>query len=249
MPNRSALRETGTAPELLALVVAVPGRSQYHGAAAFGAGVFIDLSLLFFNDRLNVLHMINVRSDRWLQPTGCNLVADSQNLTVTEDWLCFAFDEPEITAQIDHIVRHGRLELAVADENDQRKQLVRIKRQRRLQRLGMFVILVQRILELARVPVNLLGPSLLLGITEDPAFHIFGFYDEYAIARDNDMINLRRAILGRQGNVFKQRIDFFIEKKLGHQINHELAQNAFHEGRFQEGDQKEQKNQPPIGAE
>lgn len=142
MPNRSALRETGTAPELLALVVAVPGRSQYHGAAAFGAGVFIDLALLFFNDRLNVLHMINVRSDRWLQPTGCNLVADSQNLTVTEDWLCFAFDEPNVATQIDYIVRHGRLELAAANEDDQGKRLVRVKRHRRLQRLSMLVVLV-----------------------------------------------------------------------------------------------------------
>lgn len=159
--------------------------------------------------------MLPMRFERRLQPAGCNLGADSHNLTVTEDRLRFAFDESEIAAQIDHIVRHGRLELVVSDEDDQGKYLFRIKFQRRLQRLGVLVVLAQRVLEFARVPVNLLGPHILLGIAENPAFHILGFDDEHAIARDDDMIDLRGAVLGRQSHVFKQRVDFFIEKEIG----------------------------------
>lgn len=62
------------------------------------------------------------------------------------------------------------------------------------------------------MPVNFLGPGLLLRAAEYPAFHVLGFDDEHAVSRNYDMVDLRGAVLGRKGHVFEQGIDLLIEK-------------------------------------
>ena len=97
--------------------------------------------------------------------------------------------------------------------------------------------------------VNLLSPEFLPGIAEYSAFHVLSLDHEHAVAGHDDMVDLRGAVLCRQGYVFEQVINFFIEKTLGCRIDQELPEHAFHERRFQEGDEQQKRNHPPVSAE
>lgn len=70
----------------------------------------------------------------------------------------------------------------------------------------MSVVLEYWILELEPVVEQDLSPIRLLRVGEDPTLVALGLDDEYAEPRDEDVINLRRAILHLKGDVIHQMI-------------------------------------------
>ena len=124
-------------------------------------------------------------------------VNDRLDLLVRENWRGSAFDiaKKTITASVIH--RHRRLEGGIADKGNHREDLFIAKPEQRLQGAGMFLILMQRILEAMVATIDLLGPVLLLLAAEDPALHILGLDREYTIDGDDHMVDLGGSILGR----------------------------------------------------
>jgi hypothetical protein len=51
-------------------------------------------------------------------------------------------------------------------------------------------------------------------VAKYPAIHVLGLDDEDAKLRDDDVVDLRRAIAGLQGNVVQRNIDFGIKQEL-----------------------------------
>ena len=77
------------------------------------------------------------------------------------------------------------------------------------------VILVQRILERKLLAAGQrLRPLRTLLITENPAGHVLGFDHENAEARNDDVVDLRRAIAGGQRDVVDVFVDVGIEEDL-----------------------------------
>ena len=131
-----------------------------------------------------------------------------------------------------YIIRHGGFESAVADKDDHREHFIGIQFQGRLQGLGMFVILMQWVLEGVRAPAKLLGPEFLLGIAEYPAFIILGFNDENTMPGNDNMVDLRGPVFCRQRHIFEQRVDTPVQKEPCPQIHLAFPPHAFHETRF-----------------
>ena len=75
------------------------------------------------------------------------------------------------------------------------------------------VILVQRILELELLAARQgLRPLRTLLIAKNPAGHVFGLDHENAEARNDDVVDLRRALAGGQRDVVDVFVDVGIEE-------------------------------------
>lgn len=111
-----------------------------------------------------------------------------------------------------NVVRHWGLEFTFAPEHHQRDQLRFVYAKKRLQRFGMAIILVKRILKPVFLAKQTLCPLRALHIPEYPAIHVLGLNDEDAVLRDDDVVDLSRAMLGLQRNVVQGDVDFRVEQ-------------------------------------
>ena len=75
----------------------------------------------------------------------------------------------------------------------------------------MCVILAQRILKVVFLLIDDLCPFRLLLAAENPTCVILGFYDKYPENRNINMVDLRRAAAGRNNQIMKFDIGFFIQ--------------------------------------
>lgn len=110
-----------------------------------------------------------------------------------------------------NIVWHGGLEFAFAPEHHQGDELRRVQAEELLQCLGMAIILVKGVLKPVFFAEQTLCPLSTLRVTEDPAIHIFGLDDKDAVFRDDDVVNLRRAVFSLQRNVVQRDVDFGVK--------------------------------------
>ena len=76
---------------------------------------------------------------------------------------------------VSDVVWHCGLKPGVADHQHHRTIGVKRYIQKCLKGFGILVVLMQRVLEFAGVPVNLLRPGFLVGYIEYPDLHVLGF--------------------------------------------------------------------------
>lgn len=75
-----------------------------------------------------------------------------------------------------------------------------------LNNLYVVVVLAQGILKLRFVAVHDLRPPCLVFVTENPTRHVFGFNHEDAVAGQDDVIDLCRAVRSWQGNIVEKDV-------------------------------------------
>ena len=93
------------------------------------------------------------------------------------------------------------------------------------------VVLVQRILELKLLAARQrLRPLRTLLIAENPAGHVLGLDHENAEARNDDVVDLRRAVAGGQCDVVDVFVDVGVEEDFLGKGGLEFAGEAFEEG-------------------
>ncbi len=93
------------------------------------------------------------------------------------------------------------------------------------------VILVQGILERKLLAARQrLHPLRTLLIAENPAGHVLGFDHENAEARNDDVIDLRRAVAGGQRDVVDVFVDVSVEEDFFGEGGLEFAGEALEEG-------------------
>lgn len=100
-----------------------------------------------------------------------------------------------------HIGRHVGLELTITGEDDVTVYLIGAKLEDRLHGPNMVAVLPNRVMEFVFFLVNDLRPVHLIGLTENPTRVILGLDDKHAIWRDNNMVDLRGASVGRECDV------------------------------------------------
>lgn len=122
-----------------------------------------------------------------------------------------------------NIVRHGGLEFTFAPEHHQRDELGFVYAEKLLKRLDMAIILVKRVLKSVFLAEQALCPLSTLHVPEYPPVDVFGLDDEDAVLRDNDVVDLRRPMLGLQRNVVQRDIDFGVQKQLLGDSTHGFA--------------------------
>ena len=144
--------------------------------------------------------------ERWSKPYLFNPSHNLFDLGHRQNRGRFRFDIPGIAEAIGNIFRHFRLKRNVSDKNDEGMYLFFVQAEQRFKRSYMLEVLMQRVLKLERVPINLLRPRFLMGTPEYPTFHILGFNDKHAEYGNNDVVDLRGPITGRERHVFYQAI-------------------------------------------
>lgn len=75
----------------------------------------------------------------------------------------------------------------------------------------MFVVLSERVLEGIFALAEGLSPFGVVRVSEDPTAHVFGFDDEDAVSRNNDVVDLRGAVCRGQGDVVELAVSFRVE--------------------------------------
>ena len=101
---------------------------------------------------------------------------------------------------IDDIRRHFGLEGAFARERDDAVEIGPVDSEPFRQRADVQVVLAQRVLEAALLPVDRLRPLGAILIAENPPRIVLRLDDEDAVLRHDDVVNLRRRPV-RQGKV------------------------------------------------
>ena len=110
-----------------------------------------------------------------------------------------------------HILWHRCLELAVADENDNRVNPCMIHIQKFGQAFRVSVILMKRVLKVIFPAVNHLAPLIITLISEDPAGVGFRLDDDDPVNGNQNMINLGRAVLRGDDNVVNAPVNILVE--------------------------------------
>lgn len=82
---------------------------------------------------------------------------------------------------MDDFWRHGRFERTVTNEHHDAMYLIWFDIEKVHQRLGMYIVLDDRVLKRLLEPVNHLCPSRLIGLAEYPPLHVFGFDYENSV--------------------------------------------------------------------
>lgn len=100
-----------------------------------------------------------------------------------------------ITTSMGYIVGHVRLERGISDKHHQRVDRCGRNIQQGFKNFNVLVVLVQWVLKLAGVLVDFLRPGFLVSGPKNPAFHVFGFDNEHAVARHNYVVDLCGAIV------------------------------------------------------
>lgn len=90
-------------------------------------------------------------------------------------------------------------------------QVLGVKAKRGFNRLEVLVVLSQRVLEFESALVDLLRPLRLFFTAEDPAAHVLRLQHEDAIGREKNVIDLRGAVWGIEGDVVQAAIYLLIQ--------------------------------------
>ena len=86
-----------------------------------------------------------------------------------------------------------------------------VEAQRGFHRFEVFVVLPQRVLEFEAALVELLRPLGLFFAAKNPAAHVLRFQHEDAIGREKNVVDLRGAVWGIQGDVMQAAVDLLIQ--------------------------------------
>jgi hypothetical protein len=62
-------------------------------------------------------------------------------------------------------------------------------------------VLPERILESELPPMESLSPGVVVGTPEDPAAHVLCLDDKYTVWRNDNVVDLRRSVLGWQRHI------------------------------------------------
>lgn len=235
-----ALGKARASPELLPGLRAGLHRANHQQAAALGAfalggGVVA---------ALEVLHVLAVGGPRRRPAAFLQGAQQRIHLGLAEYRLPERLDVTDEPGALGHVGRHISFERTAADEGDDRVQVLRRNAERGLQRLEVLVVLPQRVLELEALLVELLRPLRLVLAAEDPAAHVLGFQHEHAEAREEHMVDLRRAVRGRQRHVVQTAIGLLVQSPVREQANPQLADIPLCPGRLQEAEQEYQRHEP-----
>lgn len=132
-------------------------------------------------------------------------------------------------ARAHHIVRHSCLEFAISPEHHDGKDLVLFNGEEFLKHLDVTVVLMQRVLKAVFLTEQTLRPLATLRIAEDPTIHIFGLDNEYPVLRNNDVIDLGRAVIGLKRDVVEWEIGFRVEEQFVRDGTNGFTDPAFYE--------------------
>ena len=110
--------------------------------------------------------------------------------------------QAENIAAIERSIGKLGFERAVAEEYDHRMDLFGTQTKQYFQGFGVFVVLMQGVLEFVGLFIDFLCPGLLPGTAEYPSLHVFSFDYKDTEFWNDDVINLSAAIFGRQGHIF-----------------------------------------------
>ena len=99
--------------------------------------------------------------------------------------------------------------------------------QKFFQRLCMPIVLVQRVLKTELLAVERLRPLRLLLVAENPAFHVLRLDHEDAVTRDDDVVNLGRAVGRGDRDVVEVAVHVAIEDDLLGNGQHGFADPPF----------------------
>ena len=112
----------------------------------------------------------------------------------------------------------------------------------------MLVILAEWVLEFVGMLIYFLGPCRLILVTENPTFHVLRFDYEYAIDRNNDMVNLGGPIFCRQRDVLDKVVFVLVEHQFRRHIYNKLTDHALKPRGFQHSNQDHKWDQKPKHA-
>ena len=110
-----------------------------------------------------------------------------------------------------HVGGQLGFEGAATNKGNYRMQMLRVKAQRGFHRFEVFVVLPQRVLEFEAALVELLRPLGLFFAAKNPAAHVLRFQHEDAIGREKNVVDLRGAVWGIQGDVVQAAVDLLIQ--------------------------------------
>lgn len=151
--------------------------------------------------------MLNVgfaadREARRLQPTHTKLQAIERH-----DFRRVLADVVHKACQVEDTCRYFSLELCVPrEDNDGPNGLRWQEIEEILHRPHMTKVLVDRVLKTELAVEKDLRPTGLLGVGKDPALVVLGLDDENTESRDEDVIDLRGAVLQGERDVIQQVI-------------------------------------------
>ena len=190
-------------------------------------------------------HMLLVRRATGLQANLFQLVQQRLHFLGLPDGLAKALDIGHKAMALGDIGGHLGLELAVAHKSDHGMHMLSLNTQQLLQSLGVLEVLAQRVLELAAFFVDLLRPVTLLLRAKNPALIVLGFQHKHAKGRKDQMVNLRAAILGAQGDIVQIHIDQRIELLANGVLHRPLAPPALEARRTSNAHQHRNKQRQP----
>lgn len=142
------------------------------------------------------------------------------------------------------IGRHIGLEGAAADENDDGVQVFLADTKQRLNGLEVLVVLAKRILKFVGALVDLLRPLRLLLAAEDPAGHVLRFQHKDAVAREEDVVDLRGAVRRVQRDVVQAAVGLLVELQVCKQADEGFANVPFRPRRLEQAEQEYGRNEP-----
>ena len=197
---------------------------------------------------LHMRHMLLVRSAPRLQAHGLQLVEQGLHFLRRPDGLGEALDIGHKAIALGHLRRHLGLEFAIAHKGNDRMHMLGPNAQQVLQRLGVLVVLAQRVLKLAAFLKNLLRPLTLLFRAKNPALVVLGLQHKNAMGRKNQMVNLRAATTHcGQGDVVQVHIDQWVQTLRNQPLHRPLSPPALEARRAQNAHQHhENQRQPQI---
>ncbi len=139
--------------------------------------------------------------------------------------------DPVLQPSIENVIGHFRFEFCVSDEDENGKKMIFGKIEELHECFNVQFVLVKRILEPFFVLIDLLRPFALFFAAKNPATVVFGFDDENAEGRDDEMIDLGGSSFGRM-----RKIEFVKELVLcGIEIAETAVDHFFTEPAFESG--------------
>jgi hypothetical protein len=154
---------------------------------------------------LQILNMLNVCLARDSKACGFEPPHAKLHTIERHDWDCLFADVIDEPGKTKYSLRNFGLELCFARKDDNRfDDARRQKVEQRLNRSDMPEILEDWVLELELSHEHDLSPIDLFRIREDPALVVLVLNDEDPKPRNEDVVNLRCAIVQLEGNVIHQ---------------------------------------------
>ena len=239
-----ALGKRRASPKLFARVCARLCGAQRHGATALRAlALGLRVVALF-----ELLHMRDVRGTRGRQAAGLQLLHQALHLPGVKHGLRERENETHAPAAIGHVGGHVGFERAAPHKHNHRVNGLRRHLQRGLQRLGVLVVLAQRVLEPEAALEDFLRPLGLPLAAKNPTLHIFGFNRKNAKARHDHMVNLRAAVGRGKGDVVQRKVHRLVQLPAQHEAHKPLPDMPLAPRTAQQGRHHHERNHPQQGG-